>query len=663
MPNLEEKSRSEWVKIWKSRISIATRKHKKKVMDWANKVIQEYTGDFKEDIDTGEAYSQICQITMAVEETVQPHLFFQNPRMIAYAKKKKSVWERRTEFVQEVVNHEYSAVGESGYGIELENELALLDARLLGYGATETRYDVEGKFLEEPETDPGLIEKAKNFLTGENAPVKRTPVITKEKGSVTERVSPLDIMLDPAAKHITKMKYFIKKKDFSFDDLKDIKYDQDKVANLQPTLIFDRDIEVMSDEERKRYAEENPDYKGFRGFEIHDLENHAVHTMIEGFEDFIEFGTPELVREGSNFAFLWFIDSPDDAYPQAPYKYYRKRALEFSYVYSQVADQIDKFLPRIGVNKDLLSKPDQIKLEKGRLGTIFGVSGPPANAAAVFSPQVQSDFFKYLSMVKELLNLESGSNEYELAVAETNSETKATEINKVSQGTTARRFKPKKRVAGFIKAQANIIWQVARDNRPIEFFIQVLGEKDALDWWNDAETGKAAWETEDALLDYWFDFDVESMAPIDSEKRKMENERSLNTVLNPGLREGLALEGKTLLISPIFEKYAKVNLGVNDLQTIVKDQNLLSADEEHSMWMQGQFPPISPDEANNPALLMENFKKHDAFVKSPGFQSLPPELKEPGYEHRDSYIPLLQQLQQKQSPQKQPAAKPQLQTA
>ena len=205
-------------------------------------------------------------------------------------------------------------------------------------------------------------------------------------------------------------------------------------------------------------------------------------------------------------------------------------------------------------------------------------------------------------------------------------------------------------MAGFVKCQAHTIWQVIRDNSPIEHFISVLGEKDATEWWEDPVTGKAAWESEEATQDYWFDFNMESMAPVDTEQRKIENERAMTTVLNPALREGLAVEGKTLLISPIFETYAKQNLGINDLDTVVRDQNILSPDEEQSLWMEGQYPPISEDEKANPSKLMEHFRKHDAYVRSPGFAALPPEIQEPALEHRDSYIPFLQQLQAKKSP-------------
>ena len=663
MPKLEEKSREEWAKIWKSRIQVAAKKHKTKVLDWADKVLQEYTGDFKSDRDTGESYRQVCQVIMSVEETIQPHLFFQNPRMMAKAKLKKSQWESREDFVEEVVNHEYSSLNESGYGIELENELALLDARLLGYAGTETRYQVDGYFQEEPESD-GVLDRVKDFITGEMRPVKKTPVITSEKGQVTEFVSALDLILDPSAKHITKQKYYIRRKDFSHDDLKGIRYDQDKIDFLKPTLNFNDDVNGMSDEERKSYAAHNPDYQGYKGFEIHDLENKVVHTMIEGYDDFIEFSSPEITREGGPISWLSFIDCPGDAYPLPPLKFYRKRALEFSYIFSQVSEQIDKFLPRLIVDKTKLDKPDQIKLQHGSLGTIIGANGMADGVVSVVQPRVQDDLFKYMAMIKELLNMESASNEYELASPE---KRKATEANIIERGTTARRFKPKKRVAGFLKAQAHIIWQVTRDNAPIDHFVKILGEKDAVDWWNDPETGKSAWESEDSLRDFWFDFDIESVAPVDMEKRMLENERKMQTVLNPELRNALAIEGKTLLISEIFEKYAKENFGIRDISKIVKDQQIPGADEEHSLWMQGQYPPISEDEMNNPKMLMDHFKKHDAYVRSPGFLSLPPEMQEMGNRHRDSYIPFLQKLMAKSKPSQQPKQPaptgPQLQTA
>lgn len=652
MPKLEEKTREEWSKIWRNRIEVDSIKHKKRILDWADKVIQEYTGDFKSDKDTGEHFKQVCQVIVSVEETIQPHLYFQNPKMTASAKIKHPEWERRTEDVEEMVNHKYREIWAGGSGIEMENELALLDARILGYGVTESRRDVEGDYLEEPEEE-SLMDKAKNFMTGQEAPVERVPVITKDNGIVTEHISALDIILDSTAKHITKQKRTIKKVDLSLDDLKNSRYDQDAVEKLKPVNIYNDKISGMSDEEKRKYCEENPDYKGFRAYECHDLENRVIHTLVQGYNDFIEFGTPYPIKEGSQFNFLYFIDSPNDVYPLPPLKFYRKRALEFSYIYSQISEQIDKFLPRVGVDTTKLDRPNQIKFENGTLGTMFGTNGSPEGAIKVFTAPVQADLFKYLAAIKELLNMESASNDYELASPE---ERKATEAKIIQGGTSARRFKPKKRVAGFIKAQAHTIWQFIRDTGTIEEFTNVLGEETAFEWWNDPVTGKAAWESDESTGDFWFDFDMESMAPMDQREKMLENEKKMETVLNPALRDGLAIEGKTLLISPIFETYAKQNLGIHDLTKVVQDQNIPTADEEHSLWMQGQYPPISQEELKNPHKLMEHFQKHDAYVKSPGFQMLPPDMKEAGYQHRDSYLPHVQKLMAKnQTPQAVPA--------
>lgn len=647
MPKLNEIPRDQWLKIWKSRIEIDCAKHKKKVLDWADKVLQEYTGDFRSDKDTGESFKQVCQVIMSVEETIQPHLFYQNPTLIAKAKRNKTAWDKREDAVESVVNHYYRAVGDGGYGIELENELAVLDARLIGYGCTETRYEVEGEFLEEQEDPENPIDKIKDFLTGAEKPTVRTPVITNEKGQITEHLSPLDVVLDSTAKHITKQKRVIKKVDFSLDDLKSVKYDQDIVAKLKPTNVYNDKIAGMSDDDKRKYAEENPDYKGFRGYELHDLENRVIHTLIHGCEDFIEFGTPYPIKEGCTINFLFFIEAPEEVYPLPPLKFYRKRALEFSYIYSQVSDQIDKFLPRIGVDINKLSKAEQIKFENGNLGTMFATNGNPDNAITVFNAPVQQDLFKYMAMIKELMNLESASNDYELSSPE---KRKATEANMIDQGTKARRFKPKKRVAGFIKSQAHTIWQTARDNAPYEEFVEILGEEEAAEWWNDPETGKQAWEGEESAGDYWFDFDVDSVAPIDKEMRVVENEKKMDMVLNPALSQKLLEEGKVLLISPVFEQYAKDNLGINDITKIVRDQQIPTADEEHGLWMQGQYPDISEDEANNPKLLMEHFQKHTAFLTSPGFSTVNPQIKEMAARHRDSYIPIIQKMQAQQKP-------------
>lgn len=642
MNELQGKTRAELAKIWKSRIAVAQQRHKEKVQTWADKVIKEYTGDVKSDLDTGEKYEQVAQVIMSVEETIQPHLFFQNPRMIASTNRKNSPWEKRVELVEEVVNHQYKDLKSTGYGIELENELALLDARILGYGATITSYEVEGDYLDD-EAPQNMMDRMKNFITGEQQMVNRVPVITKEVGQVTEHVSSLDIYLDPTAKHITKQTYVIRKMDVSLGKLKNHRYDQDKVNNLKPTILNMPDMHQMSDEERKRAAESNPDFNGFRIYEIHDLENRLIHTMVDGYEDFIEFGTEYFIKEGCSITFLWFIDGVNDVYPLPPIKFYRKRALEFSYVYSKLAENVDKFMPKIGYDINRLDEPEKQKFRKGIMGSMFATNGPPEGALKVFTSEGNmGSLIQYLAAVKELLNLESASNEYELASPE---KRKATEARQIQEGTTARRFKPKKRVAGFIKAQAHTIWQTLRDNASFDKFAEILGEEEAREWWNDPQTGKASWELDTVTGDFAFDFDMDAMAPKDLEQDKRESAEQLTTALRPDLRESLLADGKRLKITPIFEKFASKVLGVKDISIILEDITIPEAGQEHNAWMNGQFPEISQAEAQNPEKLMKHFQEHKAFIDSPAFRYLPPQIQQGALMHLGSYKPLLDRLQ------------------
>ena len=642
--SLQNKTREELFQIWKKRLKIARDLHKEKVIDWADKVFKEYSGEAKTNQDTNERYSQMAQVIIAVEETVQPHLFFQLPRMTATAKAPQ--WEKRERLVEAVVNHEYQDIKPSGHTIELENELVILDARLLPFGVTKTTYEVEGEILEEPQ-DQGAMDKFKNMLTGGAPPMNETPVITKENGHVTNRSNPLKIFLDYSADHITKQKFVIEMMDVTKEDLNRPRYEQDKVMLLEPSSVLLPDYGTGKKVEKDKYKDD-PDFKGFRIYEVHDLENKVIHTMSDGYEDFIEFNRPYPIPEGSQYSFCWFIEVPNQVYPAPPIKFYRQRASEFSYIYSQVSEQIDKFLPKIVIDINRLTKDAQDKYRISGLGAVIESEGPPSGAIEVVNPQVQPDLFKYMAMIKELMNLEAGVNDYETAVPE---ERKATEAKIIDSGTRARRFKPKKRVKGFIINQAHTIWQTLMVNVSEERFTKILGENDAMEWWEDPETGKNTWTKEDIEGDYWFDFDVESITPKDEQVRMVQNEKSMQTVLNPNLKMGLLQEGQELLLSGIFEKYAKENLGIKDKTRIMRPLNGLEPGDEHTLWMTGQYPQISEREQKDPEFMLKHVGAHELFINSPGFQSLPNELKQGAAMHLQSYQPLMQKLQAQRQPQ------------
>lgn len=660
MADKDSKSKSEQFDLWKKRIQLARNLHHEKVVAWARKVIKEYSGESRFNEETGEQYELIAQVIMGVEETIQPHLFFQNPTFFGKARQTDSPWEKREDPVAQIVNYEYKDIKDSGYGIELENELAILDARLLPFGVTKTSYDVEGEVLLE-KREQNLAQKAKSMLTGESNVIE-TPIITKDKGQITERKNPLFILLDPTSEHITKQKYVIERMFFSKSDLQKPRYTEGlrnvNLDDLEPTATLVPESNKAEDQDAVKKHRDDPDFKAFEGFEIEDLEHRVIHTVLQGVKDFIEYNSPHPLPEGSQYEFLWFIEVPNEVYPSAPLKYYRLRANEFSYIYSQVSTQIDKFLPKLGININALDKPEQTKFKKGNLGTFVAFNKQPKGEWEQIQLSVQADLFKYLAMIKELLNLESGVTDYEIAVPEKRSPTEAALI---TAGTRGRRTKPQKRVKGFLRHQARNIWHIKAKNAPFEHFVKVLGIHVATEWWNDPETGKLSWTDENLAGDYWFDYDIESTVPQDEATRNQLDIEAFNTIKDPIVQQMLLLEDppKRLRLSPILEKIIKNRWKVRNVENIIEDLSVLKPEQEHDLWMQGQFPPIQEQELKDQQFLLEHYQKHQAWINSPGFDSLLPQIREGAIAHVEQYMPLVEPLLNKgQGSQPKPLGQP-----
>lgn len=629
-------------KLWAKRIEEARDVHRKEVVQWSEKIIKEYAGDFKSDSDTGERYEQVAQVIHSVEETIQPHLLLSSPKIFITAKNPK--WDKRTGLVEAVLNNEYRDILPNGRRLEVENDLALLDARLLPYGGTKTMYLVKGSILEEPAEKPGFMDKMKGLLTGEEPEVVETPVIEDEKGHVTERFDPLKVMIDPNAKHITKIKYVIEELELDEEELKSPRYDKAMTEKMKPDCTADSSAKNLDERQLDNYFKKYPDNKRYRVYEIHDLVERKIHTYSEQLKDFLEMEAEYPVDEGSVYSFLYFIEAPNKAYPIPPIKFYRKRAIEFSYIYSQVAKQIDKFLPKIGVDGTKLSSAGKERLKAGNLATVIETVGNPAGVITQYNFTIQRELFQYLEMIKGLMNLESGVNDYEMANPENRKATEATQIN---AGTQARRLKPKKRVKEFLVNQAHIIWLIISKNQSIKKFIKVIGQNEALEWWQDQETGKMSWTGEDLRGDYAFDIDIDSITPQNEAVRKKQNMEGMLTVMRPDLNMALQQEGKKLKISGIFEKFAKENLGIDDRSKIIEDLTILKPEQEHDRWMQGQFPPIQQGEN-----LEEHLAGHTAWIRSPLFQFLPEEVKAQALKHGAMTEQAVMQRQAQMNPNK-----------
>ena len=640
--------RKSLAKTWGKRIETARSVHKKYVVDWFEKVSKEYSGDFAADSDTGERYEQVCQVIHSVEETVQPHLTFVAPNFVVKAK--KTEWEKRESLLEAVLNHEYKDILPTGRKLEYENELVLIDARLMPYGVTKTSYLVSGEIVEEPQ-EGGFLSKIKGFITGESKETIKTPIITEEKGHSTERIDPLKVFLDPMAKNLAKGKYIIEELDVTKEHLLSPRYEQDKVEKLKPNVVLNN-AKTVDYREMDNFFTENPDDSGYRVYEIHDLEQRQVHTYSEELKDFIEFSTEYPIPEGSQYSFLWFNDVPNQVYPVPPLKYYRKRALEFSYIYSQVSRQIDKFMPKLGVDGTKLSPGDKERLKNGGLAAIFETVGAPENAVKQFLFGIQKDLFNYMGMIKDMLNLESGMNDYEVSAPEDRT---AKAAGMIEQGTTARRFKPKKRVRDFLLGQAHTIIQTLQKNQSIERFVKVLGEKDALEWYEDPETGKAGWTKDQIAGDYSYSLDVEQATPMDSALKKRQRMEQMQTVMNPQIRQSLLEEGKKLKIAPVFEKFVKEDLGVSDRQSIMEDITILTPEAELQRLLYGQ--QLKVQEGEN---LEEHLQGHITTINAPLFKTLPPEVQSMLMDHIQETQKALMQKNQKQQgqPQGQPPPAP-----
>ncbi len=654
--SLNNKSREELFTIWKKRINIAKDFHKENVINWADRVFLDFSGENASNLDTGERYSQVCEIIQSIEQTIQPHLFFRNPTFNATAKRPE--WDKRVALVSAVVNQEYTDIKKTGNRLELENELCVLDARLLPFGATETTWRVKGGLVQE-EQDQSTLDKLGGFITGKKPKPIFKPVIEEEVGHITDRMNPLKLLLDYSAPHITKQKFTIKIMHGKKEDLMTPRYDYELVADLKDDTVLIPDYKNSLSVDKDKY-QNDPDFRGLTWYEIHDLENRVIHTIVDGVGDFIEFNAPYPIPEGSVFSYLWFVTTPNRVYPVPPIKFYRRTAKEFSYVHSQVSEQINKFLPKIGFDVNRLSKPDQDRWKVGNLGALVGFNGSPQGAWDVLQPKVQDDMFKYLAMKKDLLNLEAGVNDYEVSIPEKRNELA---VQEVAGGTKARRYGPQRRVKAFLINQAHTIWQILAENATEDQFVKVLGTNDTMEWWNDPETGKASWTKENIAGDYSWDFDVEQLSPLSEGERKQQNAENLKVITAPEIDQALLAKGYEFNIVPFIDKFATENMGIKDKSKYITKLDGLEPGDEHTLWMQGQFPQISQRELADTKFMVKHFQAHQMFNNSPAFSFLPHDIQQGAIQHTDTYLPHFAQLQQQQMKQKQSKSQPQGQMA
>ena len=503
----------------------------------------------------GEARASL-NIAFVLTKSIVPLLFPQNPKILAFPKRKKD--SQSAPMAAELLNHYIRLVN-----LKETDQQAVFDSWVLGYGVTKTGYTTEfgvDILPTEKEEKKRLRDKVKDrtreFLEAQGlvSPkpngqddrplVDANEFITKENPYV-RWVDPFNFLIDPRARSIhdawwvaetVRRTLFEIKKNPRFSAAKT----QLKAAPLIDTDIPEAQIERFqtADLHEIHYKdEESP--TGMTILVLAVTQNqvkplyheHSVYKM-----------------RGWQYDLLAFNKHNHKLYPVAELSVVRPLLDRLNNTFEAILEQTDKFVAKIFMSKDAAEPETENQLKSGVIGGLVYVKGNPRDVVHdIRFDQVKRDMVELIERVLDFVILTTGLTRAQLTGL-TTAQT-ATEAQIGQGGSTNRRTDQQDAVIDWSNQQVEKLWSVIAQFVDLEQVQLITGETTFneetglpnFNWFPDIGE-----DMSDQLRNGNFRFmtEVTSLQRPNLEILRKQVENFVVALANPAIHQQLAAQGK-----------------------------------------------------------------------------------------------------------------------
>ena len=569
-----------------------------------------------------------------------PAIFFRNPRAFLKPRNKNFIIKRRDPISGQMVEE----FGDS-------SKSAKTQEAILNYIISEIRYKEEarktlmdalvfrhGILWHGYKGDFGMTDEQSMFIKNDNIFVKR--------------LSPTRFLFDPTVtlSNIEEAKWVGRSFDVPLDDLlEDDTLDVDrKEIKGQPgyatrvsfdppggydTKTFGSDSRTLLDETQREYRESSA-CKFVRCYET--FHRPTLKERNDGQKGRVVLSTREQHKplrtskwpykaEGWPAKILMFNYVPDEMFGMADID-----------IYSQIIDQKNSIVNLqlrnaqenskvwVGIDKSGLNEEDLDKIKVGDQ-TIIGFEGPPREKMVVASAGNigSSELYLIDQRVQGNLDQVSGVSDLKKGVLRSGEES-ATSVKIRNAGGSSRSSYRQDLMSDFLKDSFHFINQLAKQFFPVDKAVRIVGSLD-IEWSEDPTREEIQAETD-------IEIDVISMIPEDPQSEIMQ----LNTVLqlmvnalnDPNVFAKLQQEGKTFELAPIIENLLmrlKIrnpdvfrNIRPEESEGFVAVKEMREASTNVQAILQGQQPPIAPQEGQDHRARLEVYTNIQQIIKDAG---------------------------------------------
>ena len=354
-------------------------------------------------------YLTTINMVYTVTKNIVPTLYFRNPKILALPKRKQD--EPSAPFAAELLNYYFNELN-----MKEVNQQAILDAYLFGMGivkigyATQFGMDIpdegEQKKKGKRRIDKILegigIKKKKEEEKKQNIELEEN--IVAENPYVTW-VNPFDFLIDPRATSIQNAQWVAQRIVKTLDEVK-------KNPNFKNTS------HLTGSEVSKKLIEDVPETQldKFKTVNLHEIhyktpEGIKILILAEDGRNWEHLYHDKSIYEmdGYQFEILYFNKHGHKLYPRSDVDIIKPLQERITTTLDAILDQIDSFVPKIGVDETKLTADGKIALRDGNVGAIVDFNTNPNDAYTEMGfTQLKADLSIFIDKLIDIVALESG---------------------------------------------------------------------------------------------------------------------------------------------------------------------------------------------------------------------------------------------------------------
>lgn len=541
------------------------------------------------------SYTATLNLVYTLAKNVIPSLYYRNPRVLAFPNRKQD--EPSAPIAAALLNYYFRELG-----IKETNQLVILDAYLLGMGVSKIGYatqfgaDIPDEAEEKRREKSKLAKVMEGLGLKKPKPEEKKQNIELQENITTENpyvvwVSPFNFGIDPRATSIYNAQFVYEKITKTLDEVKKNKNfkNTDKLEGIEPEGLSDRVPATELDR-----------FKTIDLYEIHYKTTEGINILIlakdgEGAECLYH-DKSIYEMDGFQYEILTFNKHGHKLYSRSDIDIIKPLQDRLSDTLDSILEQVDRFVPKIGIDETAVTEQGKVALESGDVGAIVKFTKNPNEAIKEIGfTQLKADLYTLIEKLIDIIILESGLTRAQLTGL-TTAQT-ATEAQIGQGGANIRLFAKAEAASDFSNRQSRKLWQVIRQFVDLEKVELITGEA-AIDekgiprfqWleeYNSEELAKAELN---------FQIEVGSTQKPDVAVIRKEWENFINIMARTNVIALLQQQGKKLDIAELIRLYFRLFPEmIKDIGRIIKPIAMGQTDGVLTPeQMQAQLANVSP---------------------------------------------------------------------